>query len=353
MTRVLAFDPLGPAVPVTGTIILVAILLALLAGYLVWPRRGPAAVHELSGVAVATHQVSKEYVKGRRVVDDVSFQICPGRVVGLLGPNGAGKTTLLGMITGLITPTAGDVYLFGHHVQPGSPVLSRVGIALEQPGLIPHLTGLEALQTTWAITGRPEKDAHFDTVASLSGLGDALRRKVSGYSLGMRQRLALAQAMLGLPDLLLLDEPANGLDPAQVRQLRKTLRDYAASGRTVMLSSHVLSEVEKICDEILVLHNGRLALSTTMDDIPRTTMLRLDLGDEAGADAAEAALTKGGIIFRRTADDSIEVTATEQCSVTTVLRSLVNGGCEVRRLESTSTFEDAYYAAVSGGRANE
>ena len=353
MTRVLAFNPLGPAVPLTGTIVILVILLALLAGYLVWPRRGPAAVQQLSGVAVATHRVSKEYVKGHRVVDDVSFQITPGRVVGLLGPNGAGKTTLLGMITGLITPTAGDVYLFGHHVQPGSPVLSRVGIALEQPGLVPHLTGLQLLRTTWAITGRPQADAYLDTVASLSGLGDALSRKVSGYSLGMRQRLALAQAMLGLPDLLLLDEPANGLDPAQVRQLRKMLRDYAASGRTVVLSSHVLSEVEKICDDILVLHTGRLALSTTMDDIPRQTMLRLDLGGATAADAAQAALAKGGIAFRRTADDSIEVTVTEQCSVTTVLRALVNDGCEVRRLESSSTFEDAYYAAVSDGRTDE
>ena len=353
MTRVLAFDPLGPEVPVTGTIVILAILLALLIGYYLWPRRAPTVVAELSSVAVAAHRVGKEYVKGHLVVDEVSFQICPGRVVGLLGPNGAGKTTLLGMITGLITATAGDVYLFGHHVQPGAPVLSRVGIALEQPALIPHLTGMQALRTTWAITGRPQQDAHLDTVAELSGLGDALGRKVSGYSLGMRQRLALAQAMLGLPDLLLLDEPANGLDPAQVRQLRKTLRDYAASGRTVVLSSHVLSEVEKICDEILVLHDGRLALSTTMDEIPRPTMLRLDLGGAAGANAAQAALTKGHIAFRRTVEDLIEVTVTEECSVTTVLRALVNEGCEVHRLESSSTFEDAYYAAVTDGSIDQ
>ncbi|HEY7051896.1 MAG TPA: ABC transporter ATP-binding protein [Mycobacterium sp.] len=347
MTQVLAFDPLGPEVPVTGTIVLLVLFALVILVYYARPKRGQAPIHELGGVAVAAHRLGKEYVKGTRVIDDVSFQICPGRVVGLLGPNGAGKTTLLGMLTGLITPTAGDAYLFGHLVHPGAPVLSRVGIALEQPGLVPHLTGLQALRTTWAITGRPEQDAHLDTVAALTGLGDALQRKVSGYSLGMRQRLALAQAMLGLPDVLLLDEPANGLDPAQVRQLRTTLRDYAASGRTVVLSSHVLSEIEKICDEILVVHRGRLTLSTTMADIPRPTKLRLDLGGAAGADSAEAALAKAHIAFRRAVDDSIEVTITDGCSVTTVLRSLVDEGCDVLNLQSRGTFEDAYYAAVA------
>ena len=349
----LAFDPLGPQIPVAGMAVIVALLVTALVRYYVRPRREPAPIPELSGVAVAAHRLGKAYVKGKRVLDDVTFQIRPGRVVGLLGPNGAGKTTLLGMITSLITPTEGEVYLFGHLVRPGAPVLSRVGIALEQPGLIPHLTGLQLLQTRWAVTGRPEKDAHLDIVASLTGLGDALGRKVSGYSLGMRQRLALAQAMLGLPDLLLLDEPANGLDPAQVRRLRSTIRDYAASGRTVVLSSHVLSEVEKICDEILVLHAGRLALSSSMDDIPRPTTLRVDLGGPAGADLAQPVLAEHGITFERTDDHSIEVTITEQHPMTAVLRALLDGGCEVHGVESSSTFEDAYYAAVADDRIDQ
>lgn len=342
----LAFDPLGPQIPVAGTAIIAALLVAALVGYYLRSRRLSPMVDELSGVAIAAHRLTKSYAKGQRVLDDVSFHIAPGRVVGLLGPNGAGKTTLLGMIASLVTPTAGEVYLFGHLVSAGAPVLSRIGIALERPGLIPHLTGIALLRSTWAVTGRPQRDAHIDTVASLTGLGNALHRKISGYSLGMRQRLALAQAMLGLPDVLLLDEPANGLDPAQVRQLRKTLRDYAASGRTVMLSSHVLSEVERICDEILVVHGGRLTLSSSMDAIPHP-MLRVDLGGPEGADAAQIVLAQRDMVFRRTADDAIEVTITEHCSVSGVLRALLDDGCEVMGVESGSTFEEAYYAAVS------
>jgi ABC-2 type transport system ATP-binding protein len=129
--------------------------------------------------------------------------------------------------------------------------------------------------------------------------------------------------------------------------LRQVLRDYAASGRTVVLSSHVLPEVEKICDEILVLHRGRLTLSSAMNDIPRPTMLRLDLGGPAGADTAQTALASHDIGFRRLPDDLIEVTISPQRSVTTVLRALVNEGCEVLGLESSTTFEDAYYAAVA------
>jgi ABC-2 type transport system ATP-binding protein len=343
----LAFDPLGPAVPTIGTAVILAALTVMIVAHFWRPPRRSAAVPELAGIAIAAHRLSKVYADGRRVIGDVSCQIRPGRIVGLLGPNGAGKTTLLGMVAGLITPTAGEAYVFGHRVQCGAPVLSRVGIALETPALIPHLTGMQTLQTTWAISGRPRQDAQLDTVMSLSGLGDDLRHKVSDYSMGMRQRLSLAQAMLGLPDVLLLDEPANGLDPAQIRQLRKTLRDYADSGRTVVLSSHLLPEVEKICDEILVLHRGRITLSSTMADLPRPTTLRLDLGGAAGAEAALKTLGKHDIASRRMADDWIEVSINPQCSVTTALRALVNDGCEVLGLVSTNAFEDAYYQAIA------
>jgi ABC-2 type transport system ATP-binding protein len=291
--------------------------------------------------------LTKSYVKGQRAIADVSFQITPGRVVGLLGPNGAGKTTLLGMITGLVTPTCGEVYLFGHLVQPGAPVLSRLGMSLEQPAIIPHLTGMQMLQTTWAITGRPEADAHLATVCDLTGLDKALECKVSGYSLGMRQRLALAQAMLGLPDVLLLDEPANGLDPAQVRQLRKTLRDYAASGRTVVLSSHVLTEVEKICDDILVLRSGQLTLSSAMADIARPTVLRLDLGAAHDVELATASLTERGFTVCPAADGHIEVAVTDEKSITVVLRAVLETGCDISGIDSKNTFEKVYYVAVA------
>jgi ABC-2 type transport system ATP-binding protein len=141
-------------------------------------------------------------------------------------------------------------------VRPGAAVLSRVGAIVEGPGLLPHLSGAANLRLYWAATGRPAADAHVEEALRIAGLGDALDRAVRTYSHGMRQRLAIAQAMLGLPDLLVLDEPTNGLDPPQIHAMREVLRGYATGGRSVLLSSHLLAEVERTCDHVVVLHRG-------------------------------------------------------------------------------------------------
>ena len=139
---------------------------------------------------------------------------------------------------GLITPTAGEIRVFGHQVRPGAEILSRIGSFVEGSGFLPHLSGQANLELYWRATGRPIADAHLDLALDIAGLGTAIRRRVKTYSQGMRQRLAIAQAMLGLPDLLLLDEPTNGLDPPQIHAMREVLRRYAATGRTVLVSSH-------------------------------------------------------------------------------------------------------------------
>ena len=342
-------DLLGAAVPTGGIALLAAVAVLAAVGSRLRRDRWPAPVGELGEFAIAARRLTKCYPPDRRAVDDLSFEITRGRVVGLLGPNGAGKSTLLGMVTGLITPTAGETYVFGHPVRPGAPVLSRLGIALEQPALIPHLTGREMLRDAWAITGRPESDAHLPTVCELSGLGAALDRKVSGYSLGMRQRLALALAMLGLPDILLLDEPGNGLDPAQLRRLRTTLRDYAASGRTVVMSSHQLTEVERICDDVLVLRDGRITLRSGMADLARPTLLHLDLGGPADAERAVATLGTHDITPRRLSENRLEIPITAAHPLTAVLQAVLAVDCDVVGVTSTSAFEDTYYQAVTDG----
>ena len=150
-----------------------------------------------------------------------------GRVCGFLGPNGAGKTTTLRMATGLIAPDEGAVYVLGRRVRAGSPVLSRVGTLIEGPGFLPHLTGRQNLRAYWAATGRRPAEAGFDEALAVADLGAAVDKPVRSYSQGMRQRLGIAQAMLGLPQLLVLDEPANGLDPPQIHQMREVLQRYA------------------------------------------------------------------------------------------------------------------------------
>ncbi|MGP3963639.1 CocE/NonD family hydrolase [Nonomuraea sp. 3N208] len=202
--------------------------------------------------------LTKAYRNGELAVDGLSFRVEKGQVLGLLGPNGAGKTTTMRMMMGLIRPDDGEIRIFGDRVTPGAPVLSRLGSFVEGPGFLPHLSGRDNIQLYWAATGRPAADAHFDEALEIAGLGKALERAVRTYSQGMRQRLAIAQAMLGLPDLLVLDEPTNGLDPPQIREMREVLKRYALDGRTVIVSSHMLAEVEQTCSHVVVMHRGRL-----------------------------------------------------------------------------------------------
>ncbi|AJF65278.1 CocE/NonD family hydrolase [Streptomyces vietnamensis] len=219
----------------------------------------PAPDPELAAVPLQITGLSKKYKGGDRYsVRDLSFRVEQGQVLGLLGPNGAGKTTTLRMLMGLITPDEGEIRVFGQAIRPGAPVLSRVGAFVEGAGFLPHLSGRENLDLYWKATGRPAEDAHVDEALRIANLGGALERAVRTYSQGMRQRLALAQAMLGLPDLLILDEPTNGLDPPQIREMREVMIRYAAGGRTVIVSSHLLAEVEQSCTHLVVMDRGQL-----------------------------------------------------------------------------------------------
>ncbi|MEU3531323.1 alpha/beta fold hydrolase [Streptomyces murinus] len=229
----------------------------------------PAPDPALAEVPLVIKDLSKRYAGAadRYAVRELSFRVERGQVLGLLGPNGAGKTTTLRMLMGLITPDDGEIRVFGHAVRPGAPVLSRVGAFVEGAGFLPHLSGRENLELYWRATGRPADDAHLDEALEIAGLGDALARAVRTYSQGMRQRLAIAQAMLGLPDLLILDEPTNGLDPPQIREMREVMIRYAAAGRTVIVSSHLLSEVEQSCTHLVVMDRGRLVQAGPVRDI--------------------------------------------------------------------------------------
>ncbi|MGW5495174.1 CocE/NonD family hydrolase [Streptomyces olivaceoviridis] len=229
----------------------------------------PAPDPALAEVPLVITDLSKRYAGStdRYAVRDLSFRVEKGQVLGLLGPNGAGKTTTLRMLMGLIRPDAGEIRVFGHTIRPGASVLSRVGAFVEGAGFLPHLSGRENLELYWRATGRPPEDAHLEEALEIAGLGDALARAVRTYSQGMRQRLAIAQAMLGLPDLLILDEPTNGLDPPQIREMREVMIRYAAGGRTVIVSSHLLAEVEQSCTHLVVMDRGRLVQAGPVREI--------------------------------------------------------------------------------------
>ena len=214
-------------------------------------------------------------------VDELSFDLEPGTVTGFLGPNGAGKTTTLRMLLGLSAPTAGLALVFGRKYCELARPASRVGALLDAADLHPGRTGRDHLRVYAPLAD--VGPARIAQVLDLVDLGSAADEPVGTYSLGMRQRLGLATALLGDPELLILDEPGNGLDPAGVRWLREFMRTFAADGRTVLLSSHHLAEVAQTVDRVLILNRGRLIAETSIDDL------------DTGLEEEFLQLTEGGV----------------------------------------------------------
>ncbi|MFB6809552.1 alpha/beta fold hydrolase [Streptomyces sp. NPDC056387] len=310
------------------------------------PQPDPA----LAGVPLEITGLTKRYAKAqdRYAVRDLSFRVEKGQVLGLLGPNGAGKTTTLRMLMGLISPDAGEIRVFGHAVRAGAPVLSRVGAFVEGAGFLPHLTGRANLELYWQATGRPAEDAHLAEALEIAGLGDALERAVRTYSQGMRQRLAIAQAMLGMPDLLILDEPTNGLDPPQIREMRDVMIRYAAGGRTVIVSSHLLSEVEQSCTHLVVMDRGRLVQAGEVAQITGggDTLLVTPAGPvDEGTVAKVAALEGVGSVT--VADDGLLVRL-EGATAAGLIAELVRLEVPVSAVGPHRRLEDAFLTLIGG-----
>jgi ABC-2 type transport system ATP-binding protein len=250
-------------------------------------------------------------------VDGLSFSAGPGLVTGFLGPNGAGKSTTLRMLVGLVAPDSGTATIGGraYHAlpEPGR----EVGAVLEAAGFHPGRSGREHLRVYCTVCGYPPRRA--DEVLELAGLAGAGRRKAGGYSLGMRQRLALATALLGDPAVLVLDEPANGLDPEGIAWLRGLLREYARSGRTVLFSSHALAEVEQLADQVVIVSAGRLAAQGTL----------AELAADGGAVSVRSpraarlitALAAAGACAERTGPDGLRVTGLAAAEVSRIARA--------------------------------
>ncbi|MER6159176.1 alpha/beta fold hydrolase [Streptomyces sp. NPDC001868] len=329
--------------PIAGAVI-AAILLVTGRRRIVTPAPDPA----LAEVPLQITDLSKKYKNGDRYsVRDLSFQVEKGQVLGLLGPNGAGKTTTLRMLMGLIQPDGGQIRVFGHAIVPGAPVLSRVGAFVEGAGFLPHLSGRENLELYWAATGRPAEDAHMDEALEIAGLGDALARAVRTYSQGMRQRLAIAQAMLGLPDLLILDEPTNGLDPPQIREMREVMIRYAEAGRTVIVSSHLLAEVEQTCTHLVVMDHGKLVQAGPVSQIVGSGDTLL-VGTSAPVDepVVEKIATLPGVDSAVRADGGLVVRLDADGSAQRLVAELVRLEVPVESVGPHRRLEDAFLTLI-------
>jgi ABC-2 type transport system ATP-binding protein len=255
------------------------------------------------------------------------------------------------MLVGLIRPDSGRIFVHGEPVHAGADVLASVGSFIEGPGFLPHLTGRQNLAAYWQATGRPAEEAHLAEALEIAGLGTALDRKVRGYSQGMRQRLGIAQAMLGLPSLLVLDEPTNGLDPPQIKAMRQVLADYAAAGRTVVISSHLLGEVEHTCSHVVVMNQGKVVLTGAVGTLTASDEVTLiGLADGEDVAAAERDLGERGIAVVR-AGDRLRVNGGMPRA--DLVRELVEIGYRVDSVDGRRQLEEVFLSLVGDGRNGE
>jgi ABC-2 type transport system ATP-binding protein len=272
------------------------------------------------GAVVEIEGLRKEYRRrgsSTVAVDSLDLSVAPGGVFGLLGPNGSGTTTTMRCLLGLVRPTAGRMRVLGAPVPDGlAGVIRDVGAVIETPALFPTMTGVENLRLLAAIHGIPNRVV--DDVLGQVGLHDRAGDLVKRYSLGMRQRLGIGAALLRDPALLVLDEPANGLDPAGIREVRLLLRRLGDEGRTVIVSSHILSEIQQSCDTMAILHHGRCVASGAVADVLRSEHdhLRVAVDD---VDAGARALRDAGFAVQRdgryldvstSGDDAARITRT-------------------------------------------
>jgi ABC-2 type transport system ATP-binding protein len=281
----------------------------------------------------------------RTIVDNVSFELYRGDVFGFLGPNGAGKTTTIRMLVGLIKPTSGSVTICGHELRREFEQAMRcVGCIVENPDLYRFMTGRENLEHFARMLGAPRQDVA--RVASLVMLEHRLDQRVGTYSLGMRQRLGIAQAMLGDPQLLILDEPANGLDPAGIREIRTLLRGLAAKRNlAVLVSSHLLAEVELMCDRVAIIHKGRILKEGSVRDLIQSHReMEFRVSDAARASQLLAARQVGHRV-----DDSTIVADLEESDAPPLIDALVRDGVAIFHAQrKVHTLEELFLETTGG-----
>lgn len=277
-------------------------------------------------------------------VDNLSFTVAPGRVTGFLGPNGAGKTTTLRMLLGLITPTAGSATIGGLHYADIKNPLRTVGAALEATNFHPGRTGRDHLRVLAAADGIP--DRRVDEMLELVGIPAAARKRAGNYSMGMRQRLGLAAALLGDPQVLMLDEPANGLDPEGIRWLRGFMRELSASGKTILVSSHLLGEVEHTVDDVVIISNGRLIKEGSIAEVRGEPSVFVRTPD---ADLLTADFQKHNVQWRRSGD-GLEVRLADPALVGDAAHRL---GARVHELRTqTADLESLFFELTEGQNRN-
>ncbi|MCA1292735.1 ABC transporter ATP-binding protein [Paenibacillus sp. alder61] len=309
-----------------------------------------------NGTAVLSVDGVSKIIRNRRIVDRLSFELYPGEIVGLLGPNGAGKTTTIRMIVGLISMSEGDVRVKGKSIRRDfAKAIAHIGGIIENPEFYPYMTGYDNLKQYQRMTEGITEE-RIQTVTRLVGLEGAMNKRVKAYSLGMRQRLGIAQALLHEPSILILDEPTNGLDPAGIREMRDYLKKIAAEeGISILVSSHLLSEMELMCSRVVVIQEGRfvteraLGSAADVDNAGRVQVI-FRVNDALKAQARLARMEE--ITILRVSEEQRQVAvAVRDAYIPRVVGALGAEGIELYRIEEIKeSLEDEFLKWTGGNR---
>jgi ABC-2 type transport system ATP-binding protein len=297
-----------------------------------------------AGAVIEVRQLTKRF-GAVAAVDRLSFQVKAGTVTGFLGPNGAGKTTTLRMLLGLVRPDSGQATIWGNRYADLGVWRRKVGVVLEASGFHPGRTVRDHLRVRCAATGIAFSRA--DAVLEVTGLDGLAGRRAAALSLGERQRLGLAAALLGNPEVLILDEPGNGLDPAGVAWLRGLLRQLANEGRTVLVSSHLLAEVAQTADQVIVIDHGRLSLSGPVSQLTTAAEQAVVVRTPRAAEL-RAALAAAGAAVRELAEDRLEITRADTEQVATLAAARGLPIFEITK--EAGSLEDAFLTLTAGER---
>jgi ABC-2 type transport system ATP-binding protein len=290
----------------------------------------------MSDLAIEVHGLTKRFGE-RAALTNVDLSVPRRSVFGFLGPNGAGKTTLIRLLLGLSQPTGGSMQLLGSPLpEERESVLGRVGAIVEEPRFHRYLTARENLAITAAARG-PEAHERIDTVLARVGLAERADDRVKTYSLGMRQRLGVARALLADPELLILDEPTNGLDPAGIHEFRQMVREFVDGGMTVLLSSHLLDEVEKVADYVAIVDRGSVVLQGSIADLHAGSVQSILVSTNDESQAMAVLVLDAVVCAAERTEEGIRVTLRPGLDATAVTgeitRRLVEAGLEIRRIE--------------------
>ncbi|WP_459500080.1 ABC transporter ATP-binding protein [Bacillus sp. C1] len=292
---------------------------------------------------VRVEQLTKR-IGSKTLVENISFEVKKGEVVGLLGPNGAGKTTLMRMMVGMIRMTEGEVWIDGQSVkQEFENTAAKIGAVIENPEFYPFLSGYENLTYFGRMNGNVTEE-RIDEVVQLLGMGQVIDRKVNAYSLGMRQRLGIAQALIHNPDVLILDEPTNGLDPNGIHEMRMYIKKIAhEQGKAVLVSSHLLSEVELMCDRVIIIQHGEYVATQKIqrDGNEEMEMIHIRVDDVKRA----AELLQNDVTIQ---NDELIMTVKNE-GIPNVIRTLTEEGIRIYRVyEERKTLEEKFLELTGG-----